>query len=116
MNLWGVSALLVIDGFESRSVAVMACDNEVLPPQGRIENVADDADPGEAYDTERRLLYVACTGITSWSLASVTLAKWQWTLSGLISSYDPASHEPAMRPKVSRPTPRHLANGETRRP
>lgn len=32
-----------------------------LPLQERIENIADDADLEEAYDTERHLLYVACT-------------------------------------------------------
>jgi ATP-dependent exoDNAse (exonuclease V) beta subunit len=29
--------------------------------QKRIENVADDADLEEVYETERHLLYVACT-------------------------------------------------------
>ena len=48
-------------GLEFRAVAVMACDDEVLPLQERIENVADDADLEEVYDTERHLLYVACT-------------------------------------------------------
>ena len=37
-----------------------ACD-EVLPLQARIENVGDDGDLQEVYDTERQLLYVACT-------------------------------------------------------
>jgi ATP-dependent exoDNAse (exonuclease V) beta subunit len=31
------------------------------PLQERIESVADDADLQEVYDTERHLLYVACT-------------------------------------------------------
>lgn len=48
-------------GLEFRAVAVMACDDEVLPSQERIAAVADDADLEEAYDTERHLLYVACT-------------------------------------------------------
>jgi superfamily I DNA/RNA helicase len=48
-------------GLEFRAVAVMACDDEVIPSQERIENVADDADLEEVYDSERRLLYVACT-------------------------------------------------------
>jgi len=42
-------------------VAVMACDDEVVPLQERIEAVGDDADLHEVYDTERHLLYVACT-------------------------------------------------------
>jgi superfamily I DNA/RNA helicase len=48
-------------GLEFRAVAVMACDDEVLPLQARIEAVADEADLQEVYDTERHLLYVACT-------------------------------------------------------
>jgi superfamily I DNA/RNA helicase len=48
-------------GLEFRAVAVMACDDEVIPLQERIELVGDDADLQEIYDTERQLLYVACT-------------------------------------------------------
>ena len=48
-------------GLEFRSVVVMACDDEVIPLQERIETVGDDADLQEVYDTERHLLYVACT-------------------------------------------------------
>jgi superfamily I DNA/RNA helicase len=48
-------------GLEFRAVAVMACDDEVLPLQERIESIADDADLEEVYNTERHLLYVACT-------------------------------------------------------
>jgi superfamily I DNA/RNA helicase len=48
-------------GLEFRAVAVMACDDEVIPLQERIEAVTDDADLQEVYDTERHLLYVACT-------------------------------------------------------
>ena len=39
----------------------MACDDEVVPSQQRIETVTDEADLQEVYDTERHLLYVACT-------------------------------------------------------
>lgn len=48
-------------GLEFRVVAVMACDDEIVPLQERIEAVGDDADLQEVYDTERHLLYVACT-------------------------------------------------------
>jgi mRNA-degrading endonuclease RelE of RelBE toxin-antitoxin system len=48
-------------GLEFRAVAVMARDDEVVPLQERIEAVGDDADLQEVYDTERHLLYVACT-------------------------------------------------------
>jgi ATP-dependent exoDNAse (exonuclease V) beta subunit len=39
----------------------MACDDEIIPSQQRIETVADEADLEEVYNTERQLLYVACT-------------------------------------------------------
>ncbi len=48
-------------GLEFRAVAVMACDDEVVPLQMRIETVSDDSDLEEVYNTERHLLYVACT-------------------------------------------------------
>jgi superfamily I DNA/RNA helicase len=48
-------------GLEFRAVAVMACDDEVIPLQERIETVADEADLEDVYNTERHLLYVACT-------------------------------------------------------
>lgn len=48
-------------GLEFRAVVVMACDDEILPLQERIETAGDDSDLKEVYDTERHLLYVACT-------------------------------------------------------
>ncbi len=48
-------------GLEFRAVAVMACDDEVLPLQERVEAVTDEADLEEVYETERHMLYVACT-------------------------------------------------------
>lgn len=48
-------------GLEFRTVAVMACDDEVVPLQGRIESIGDEADLEEVYASERHLLYVACT-------------------------------------------------------
>jgi superfamily I DNA/RNA helicase len=56
-----VATMHLAKGLEFRVVAVMACDDEVLPLQDRIENVGDDGDLQEVYDTERQLLYVACT-------------------------------------------------------
>lgn len=56
-----ISTMHMAKGLEFRAVAVMACDDEVIPLQKRIESVADDADLEEVYDTERHLLYVACT-------------------------------------------------------
>jgi UvrD-like helicase C-terminal domain/AAA domain len=48
-------------GLEFRAVVVMACDDEVIPLQARIDTVGEDSDLKEVYDTERQLLYVACT-------------------------------------------------------
>lgn len=48
-------------GLEFKAVVVMACDDEIIPLQERIESVADNADLEEVYETERHLLYVACT-------------------------------------------------------
>lgn len=56
-----VATMHLAKGLEFRAVAVMACDDEILPLQARIENVGDDGDLQEVYDTERQLLYVACT-------------------------------------------------------
>ena len=56
-----VCTMHLAKGLEFRAVAVMACDDEVIPLQARIEAVADDADLEEVYNTERHLLYVACT-------------------------------------------------------
>ena len=56
-----ISTMHLAKGLEFRAVAVIACDDEVLPLQERIETVADDADLEEVYNTERHLLYVACT-------------------------------------------------------
>lgn len=36
-------------------------DAEIIPSQQRIANVGDEADLEEIYDSERHLLYVACT-------------------------------------------------------
>ena len=56
-----VSTMHLAKGLEFRAVAVMACDDEVIPSQERIETVTDESDLEEVYNTERHLLYVACT-------------------------------------------------------
>ncbi len=56
-----IGTMHLAKGLEFRAVAVMACDDEVIPLQERIESVADEADLEEIYNTERHLLYVACT-------------------------------------------------------
>ena len=56
-----ISTMHLAKGLEFRVVVVMACDDEIIPSQERIETVADNADLEEVYNTERHLLYVACT-------------------------------------------------------
>jgi superfamily I DNA/RNA helicase len=56
-----IGTIHLAKGLEFRAVAVVACDDEIIPSQERIENVADDPDLEEVYDSERHLLYVACT-------------------------------------------------------
>jgi hypothetical protein len=48
-------------GLEFKAVAVMACDDGVLPLQSRMEAVADETELDDVYETERHLFYVACT-------------------------------------------------------
>lgn len=56
-----ISTMHLAKGLEFRAVVAMACDDEIIPLQSRIESVTDDADLEEVYNTERHLLYVACT-------------------------------------------------------
>ena len=56
-----ISTMHLAKGLEFRVVCVMACDDEIIPLQERIETAADDSDLEEVYNTERHLLYVACT-------------------------------------------------------
>ena len=48
-------------GLEYRAAVVMACDNGVIPAPDRIAEADLVAGLDEIYDTERNLLYVACT-------------------------------------------------------
>src|SRR6266550_1577928 len=48
-------------GLEFRAVAVMACDQDLLPLESRVAQAADEGELDDIYETERQLLYVACT-------------------------------------------------------
>jgi superfamily I DNA/RNA helicase len=48
-------------GLEFRAVAVMACDEDIVPLGARIALAANEGELREIYETERHLLYVACT-------------------------------------------------------
>ncbi|WP_322066148.1 UvrD-helicase domain-containing protein [Burkholderia ubonensis] len=56
-----ITTMHLAKGMEFRVVAVMACDEDIIPSQRRIDMAADDAELTEIYNTERHLLYVACT-------------------------------------------------------
>lgn len=56
-----ITTMHLAKGLEFRAVVIMACDDEVIPLQARIETAAEDSDLEEIYNTERHLLYVACT-------------------------------------------------------
>lgn len=55
------SPMSLAKGLEFRAVAVMACDEGVLPLAERLADAADEAELDDIFETERRLLYVACT-------------------------------------------------------
>jgi len=65
VDMWpgriSIGTMHLAKGLEFRAVVVMACDDEILPLQDRIETVSDESDLEEVYNTERHLLYVACT-------------------------------------------------------
>lgn len=65
-----ISTMHRAKGLEFRAVIVMACDDEVIPLQERIESIGDDADLQGVYETERHLLYVACTRARDWLLVT----------------------------------------------
>jgi len=56
-----IAAMHDAKGLEFCAVTVMACDEDVLPDPLRLAGIGDTADLEAAYDTERHLLYVACT-------------------------------------------------------
>jgi superfamily I DNA/RNA helicase len=48
-----ISTMHLAKGLEFRAVAVMACDDDVLPLQERLKTVADEAELEDIYNTER---------------------------------------------------------------
>ncbi len=67
-----ISTMHLAKGLEFRAVVVMACDDEVIPLQERIETVTDEPDLEDVYNTERQLLYVACTRARDYLLVTST--------------------------------------------
>jgi UvrD-like helicase C-terminal domain len=60
-GLVSICTMHLAKGLEFRAVVAMACNDEIILSQVRIETVTDDSDLEEVYATERHLLYVACT-------------------------------------------------------
>jgi hypothetical protein len=56
-----IGTMHLAKGLEFKAVAVIGCDDEVLPLQSRVQTVADETELDDVYETERQLLYVACT-------------------------------------------------------
>jgi mRNA-degrading endonuclease RelE of RelBE toxin-antitoxin system len=56
-----IGTMHLAKGLEFKAVAVMACDDDVLPSQERIETAVDEMDLDQVFETERHLFYVACT-------------------------------------------------------
>ena len=56
-----IGTMHLAKGLEFRCVAVMACDDHLLPLESRVESIVSEEGLDEVYATERHLLYVACT-------------------------------------------------------
>jgi superfamily I DNA/RNA helicase len=57
-------------GLEFKAVAVMACDEEILPSAARLAEVSDEMELDDVYATERQLFYVAATRARDWLLVT----------------------------------------------
>jgi superfamily I DNA/RNA helicase len=71
-NQVSLGTMHLAKGLEFRAVFVMCCDDEVVPLQSRIESVSDNSDLEEVYNTERHLLYVACTRARDYLVVTAT--------------------------------------------
>jgi superfamily I DNA/RNA helicase len=56
-----IGTMHLAKGLEFKAVIVMACDDEALPLQSRVDDAIDEDELKEVFDTERHLFYVACT-------------------------------------------------------
>lgn len=56
-----IGSMHLAKGLEYKAIAVIACDDDILPLQERVASVADESELDEVYETERHLFYVACT-------------------------------------------------------
>ena len=65
-----LDVMLGAKGLEYQAVAVMCCDADVIPSPERLAEADVIAGLQEIYDTERNLLYVACTRARDYLLVS----------------------------------------------
>jgi superfamily I DNA/RNA helicase/mRNA-degrading endonuclease RelE of RelBE toxin-antitoxin system len=65
-----ISTMHLAKGHEFRVVAVIACDDNIVPLNERIETASDEGELEEIYNTERHLLYVACTRARDWLMVT----------------------------------------------
>ena len=61
-----------VKGLEFRCVAIMGCDNHVLPLKERIESVEEMNEMDNVFNTERYLFYIACTRARDFLVISAT--------------------------------------------
>lgn len=60
-NCISLGTMHLAKGLEFKLVIVMACDDEALPLQTRVDEATDEDELREVFETERHLFYVACT-------------------------------------------------------
>ena len=56
-----IGTMHLAKGLEFKLVVVMACDDEALPLQSRVDEATDEDELNTIFETERHLFYVACT-------------------------------------------------------
>lgn len=56
-----IGTMHLAKGLEFKLVVVMACDDEALPLQSRVDEATDEDELDTIFETERHLFYVACT-------------------------------------------------------
>ena len=60
-NCVSIGTMHLAKGLEFKAVVVMACDDDALPLQTRVDEAIDEDELKEVFETERHLFYVACT-------------------------------------------------------
>lgn len=56
-----IGTMHLAKGLEFKMVIVVACDDEALPLQARVDEATNEDELKEVFETERHLFYVACT-------------------------------------------------------